>query len=179
MSKKRKNTSSLALLCVVLVVLIFTVAIVSYRHKSVPSTSVNTVSTPTPISKPGQPGNPGDVAKTSIPTPSPESKTAPTSSAVPASELDVSIDTITPRSDGSLGVANTVKGASSGSCTLELTDPSNQKTTVFGSIHPSGPSFFCSFEPITGVTKSGTWSARLSATSGAKSGFQLMNFKKE
>jgi hypothetical protein len=76
-------------------------------------------------------------------------------------------------------VANTVVGASSGSCILELTDPTGQKTSLAGTIKTSGSAFFCSFDAINGITKSGTWTAKLTAATNSGNGYQIMTFKKE
>lgn len=151
-----------------------------YSISSHKSTTTRVVSPVPPVpAKPGASGNSGDAAKSSVPTSSPQNTVAPRATPSPTGGIQVSIDSLTPRSDGTLRVANTVLGASSGSCLLELTDPTGLKTNFSGTIITSGTSLFCSLESITGVTKSGTWSAKLTATSSALSGYQSASFKKE
>ena len=175
--RNSKHLRVLVLAALLLVLVLIVGASLANKHtgsRATTSPAARTGGSPSPTPKAGKPGNtgnPGDVAKTGTPTPAP----TPT----PLGRINVSIDTITPRPDGTLKVANTVSLVNSGSCLLELTDPADRKTSFTGTISPSGQSYFCSLESISGVTETGTWSAKLTATSNGASGYQIMTFKKQ
>lgn len=117
-------------------------------------------------------------ATSTTPTPEIPSKFSPTPTPTPVSGVVVNIDSITPRADGTLKIANTVLGTSTGTCKLEIIDPDQQKTSFAGTIETNGPAFFCSLEAITGVTKSGSWTAKLTASANGASGSSSKDFTK-
>lgn len=145
-------------------------------NKPASSGSSNGVVGVTPQASPSPSSSSSSGSKTPTPTPSTPSKFSPTPTPTPVNGIVVNIDTITPRADGTLLVANNVLGATSGSCILDLTGPTH--LTFNGTIEIGGSYYFCSFSGINGVTQSGTWTAKLTATSGSTSGSDTQEFTK-
>jgi hypothetical protein len=169
LNKQQKLT---ALIAVVLILVLGTLVFSARRSRE--AAIATPTATPTP--SPGQPGNPGDVAKEAQSTVPPTAK--PTTPTPAPASIGISDFTVTPQGDGTVHVANIITGASSGTCSIELSHSGSSTITQVGSIITSGTYYFCSFGAIAGVTDTGSWTAKLTATSGSLSGSATTSFTK-